>query len=98
MNDLAKFEKRLGSANKGWGKRLYEAQQTTHYGDSPRVKAGDQGDRTEPDGCFDCGCAHGEYHAPGCEMERCPICGGQFIDCNCIDYPGVKKVRDYGHN
>ena len=33
--------------------------------------------------CHDCGVREGELHQPGCDMERCPFCGGQLITCNC---------------
>lgn len=33
--------------------------------------------------CHDCGAKEGEYHLPGCDMEKCPFCGGQLISCNC---------------
>ena len=33
--------------------------------------------------CHDCGAKEGEYHQPGCDMERCPFCGGQLISCDC---------------
>lgn len=33
--------------------------------------------------CGDCGCAEGELHDLGCDMERCPKCGGQLISCDC---------------
>ena len=35
------------------------------------------------DTCHDCACAEGERHLPGCDMERCPLCGGQAISCDC---------------
>lgn len=37
--------------------------------------------------CHDCGVALGGFHHPGCDMERCPRCGGQLISCGCLDEP-----------
>jgi len=50
------------------------------------IKVGDEGDWYE-DGerCRDCGAKAGHYHHPGCDCERCPICGGQLITCGCLD-------------
>lgn len=40
----------------------------------------------EPDGfCHDCKAPHGEYHHLGCDVERCPRCGGQLISCDCLE-------------
>lgn len=37
--------------------------------------------------CHDCGVPQGAMHHPGCDMEACPICGGQLISCNCWAAP-----------
>ena len=34
--------------------------------------------------CHDCGCQEGAIHDLGCDMELCPWCGGQLINCDCI--------------
>jgi hypothetical protein len=34
--------------------------------------------------CHDCNCKEGEIHQLGCDMERCPWCGGQLITCHCV--------------
>lgn len=33
--------------------------------------------------CDDCGAKRGQYHHAGCDLERCPACGGQLISCDC---------------
>ena len=33
--------------------------------------------------CGDCGCKVGQFHHPGCDVERCPKCHGQCISCDC---------------
>ena len=33
--------------------------------------------------CHDCAAEIGTVHHFGCDMEECPLCGGQMISCNC---------------
>jgi hypothetical protein len=33
--------------------------------------------------CGDCAVIRGEFHVPGCDLERCPRCRGQLIFCSC---------------
>lgn len=57
--------------------------------------------------CHDCGALPGTLHVPGCDVERCPDCGGQYISCSCPDsltprlpwtgeWPGVVECREFG--
>jgi hypothetical protein len=43
--------------------------------------------------CPDCGTAVGRYHLVGCDMEKCPRCGGQSISCACLEEE-VDWLRD----
>jgi hypothetical protein len=31
----------------------------------------------------DCATTKGHYHHHGCDVERCPRCGGHAISCDC---------------
>lgn len=33
--------------------------------------------------CHDCAARFGQFHGPGCDMERCPNCDRQFLSCDC---------------
>lgn len=35
--------------------------------------------------CHDCNVKKGGFHHPGCDNERCPVCGYQLISCGCLD-------------
>ena len=50
-----------------------------------------------PDRCGDCGVRPGGFHHIGCDMQRCPLCRGQFMWCDCrFDEDGDDDDWDEG--
>jgi hypothetical protein len=51
----------------------------------PRIRYGDEGEEWRAEcgeSCRVCGARRGQYHALGCEAERCPICDWQALSCD----------------
>jgi len=82
---------------KGWVARIAAAQRKTtcwkNGVEFDRIRYGyeedDWGANDHP--CGDCAVVKGEYHVPGCDIERCPSCGGQMIGCECSSSKTPKK-------
>ena len=72
-----------------WPSRIESAQKQLVYFISgqpqARVRYGSETDDWGADSrpCRDCGAIKGELHVRACDVERCPVCGGQAIGCDC---------------
>ena len=53
----------------------------------PYLGKGDyhQGEWSKNEPCHNCHCLPGRFHHPGCDMEVCPRCKQQAIQCNCLN-------------
>lgn len=75
---------------KGWPEKIAAAQLECSYVINgvtyPRIPFGDEREGffvEDHEHCHDCAVMKGELHVPGCDVERCPACGGQAIGCDC---------------
>ena len=67
---------------KEWPRKIREAQSFTHYTIAGKSYLRVQyEDASRP--CHDCSVIAGKLHVPDCDMERCPVYGGQLISCGC---------------
>lgn len=84
----------------GWPERIEAAQLERSYvirGVAyARVAYGDESDDwgadTRP--CHDCAVVKGQLHVVGCDVERCPVCDGQTISCDCLDELDEESAED----
>jgi hypothetical protein len=89
MNERKRILYRGVPMIEGWPDKIQAAQNVLSYTlngkSSHRVRYGDEQDDWDADAvpCHDCRVLKGEFHVPGCDVEQCPVCGGQLIGCAC---------------
>jgi len=45
--------------------------------------------------CGDCAARPGGYHHVYCDIERCPVCKGQLLSCECnVEYVRTKSKKN----
>jgi hypothetical protein len=71
-----------------FAERFHAAQEVTHYKiggrDYSRVHCSDRL-------CHDCAALKDQLHVPSCDMEQCPLCGGQTLARDC-SYDGQSNI------
>jgi hypothetical protein len=75
--------------SEGWPEKIEAAQNilsyTLHGQAVHRIRYGDEHDDwgAEQQACHDCQVLKSELHVPSCDVEECPVCGGQLLSCDC---------------
>jgi len=60
----------------------------------PHVRFGEEPRYVDYKGdCPDCAVGRGQVHHTGCDIERCPRCGLQFIGCDC-ELASAESLQD----